>query len=461
MSELRLRTKKLAMLFATIVFALLGVVGVFSLAKSSQARAAFNAPAASPSLPEFIITVNATGTLSVIDTRTDIVYGPFLAGALGSKGGGLFDVAITPDGHTALVSNFGDSKVFFVDFSNPLEPSVVATITLPMFAEDIDITKDGRFALVTDGGFSPYVATIDVIQRSLVYTANFSTDGVYSYAVAIGAYNTVVTADYFFGRVNALLLDATGQLTVTGEYTYTQNLDGSILSQTNVVAAQQSAAVRPILPAGTSYPDTAKANRSVDAPLAGYHTPRPVNVAIAPDAQTVLVCDVANYSNEDGYSGTITKTLYSVGVYQITGPGELSLTGVITNLSRATQSIAFSPSGDKAYLSGNAGPVDPSTHSYPYAQFSVLEILGPGNVRLEANGVVDYPRQQGSQLFGVDTIAIANGKAYLGHPTLSGITPYLRIINLSDYSVKRLDVPMSVGVVARVIKQIYLPLIIR
>jgi hypothetical protein len=90
----------------------------------------------------------------------------------------------------------------------------------------------------------------------------------------------------------------------------------------------------------------------------------------------------------------------------------------------------------------------------------VLDILGPGNVRLEANGVVDYPRQQGGQLFGVDTIAIANGKAYLGHPTLSGITPYLRIINLSDYSVKRLDVPMSVGM-ARMIKQIYLPLIIR
>ena len=459
MSELLLRTKKLAMLFATIVFALLGVVGVFSLAKSSQARAAFNAPAASPSLPEFIITVNATGTLSVIDTRTDIVYGPFLAGALGSKGGGLFDVAITPDGHTALVSNFGDSKVFFVDFSNPLEPSVVATITLPMFAEDIDITKDGRFALVTDGSFSTYVATIDVIQRSLVYTANFSTDGVYSYAVAIGAYNTVVTADYFFGRVNALLLDATGQLTVTGEYTYTQNLDGSILSQTPP-GALAAVAAHPRRLTGVAYPDTAKANRSVDAPLAGYHTPRPVNVAIAPDAQTVLVCDVVNYNNADGYSGTITKTLYSVGVYQITGPGELSLTGVITNLSRATQSIAFSPSGDKAYLSGNAGLVDPYTHSYPYAQLSVLDILGPGNVRLEANGVVDYPRQQGSQLFGVDTIAIANGKAYLGHPTLSGITPYLRIINLSDYSVKRLDVPMSVGM-ARMIKQIYLPLIIR
>ena len=452
--------QKLPTLFAIVGIAMLGVVGFLVLAKGGPVGAAYTHTPTDSLLPEFIIAVSYTGTLSVIDTRTDTVYGPFLANKLGSKGGGLFDVAVTPDGNTALVSNFGDKMVSIVDFRNPYSPTVVATVTLPMYAEDIDITKDGRFALVTDGSFSSFVATIDVIQRSLVYTANFSAEGVDSNAVAIGAYNTVVTAEYFRGRVDAFLLKETGEVTHTKTYTYLQNLDGSILSQTNVVAAQQSAAVRPILPAGASYPDTAEAALQLDAPLAGYHTPRPVNVAIAPDAQTVLVCDVANYSNEDGYSGTITKTLYSVGVYQITGPGELSLTGVITNLSRATQSIAFSPSCDKAYLSGNAGPVDPSTHSYPYAQFSVLEILGPGNVRLEANGVVDYPRQQGGQLFGVDTIAIANGKAYLGHPTLSGITPYLRIINLSDYSVKRLDVPMSVGM-ARMIKQIYLPLIIR
>lgn len=28
---------------------------------------------------------------------------------------GLFDVAITPDGKTTLVSNFGDAKVYFID----------------------------------------------------------------------------------------------------------------------------------------------------------------------------------------------------------------------------------------------------------------------------------------------------------------------------------------------------------
>jgi len=173
-----------------------------------------------------------------------------------------------------------------------------------------------------------------------------------------------------------------------------------------------------------------------------------------------LICDVGNYLYSDSYSDVVTQTLYSVGVYKITGPGELSLTGVITDLSRATQSIAFSPTGDKAYLSGNAGLPDLYTKSFPPAQMSVVDILGPGQARLEIDGAADYPRFQGSQLFGVDTIAVANGKAYLGHPTISGITSYLRVINLSDYSVRRLAVPMSAGV-AMMIKQIFLPVIFR
>jgi len=68
---------------------LLGLAGFCSLAKSSPAQAAFDnsdggSPAA-PALPEFIVSVSNTGALSVIDTRTDVVYGPFLAGELGSE----------------------------------------------------------------------------------------------------------------------------------------------------------------------------------------------------------------------------------------------------------------------------------------------------------------------------------------------------------------------------------------
>jgi len=133
-----------------------------------------------------------------------------------------------------------------------------------LFAEDIEITKGGRYALVTDGGFSSNISTIEVVQRTMVYTGDFSADGLSSQAVAMGAYNTVLTVDYFSGAVNALVLDATGQLTVTGAYTYLLNTDGSIHSQSPLMASKHSAA-RPAAVAGSrpkpggAYPDTESA----------------------------------------------------------------------------------------------------------------------------------------------------------------------------------------------------------
>jgi len=69
--------------------------------------------------------------------------------------------------------------------------------------------------------------------------------------------------------------------------------------------------------------------------------PTPSNVVIAPDGQTVFVCDAAPYNNDPGYVNDNPR--YAVGIYQIVAPGVLSFTGVITNLTRAPQSIAFSP----------------------------------------------------------------------------------------------------------------------
>ena len=121
------------------------------------------------------------------------------------------------------------------------------------------------------------------------------------------------SADQVMARslLNALYPDTTGMYTVTGSYSYTLNADGSIA------------------PDGT-----------------GAYWPWPINVAVAPDQQTVIVCNAFSYNAP-------TSTLYSLGVYQIVSPGVLTFTGVVTELSRAVQSVAFSPGGDKAFLSGN------------------------------------------------------------------------------------------------------------
>ena len=102
--------------------------------------------------------------------------GPWLAGQLGSYGGGLFDVVITPDGKTAIVSNFGDSKIFFIDISGGFNAAPVLLtpkgVRIGFFAEDMAITPDGKYVLVTDGGFSARVAVVDIAGRYLLKSNN-------------------------------------------------------------------------------------------------------------------------------------------------------------------------------------------------------------------------------------------------------------------------------------------------
>jgi hypothetical protein len=69
-------------------------------------------------------------TVRTIDLGTvpPTVYGPFLSGSLGTPGPDdtfdkLYDVAVTPDGRYALISNFRGQTLYRVDVSNPTSPS--------------------------------------------------------------------------------------------------------------------------------------------------------------------------------------------------------------------------------------------------------------------------------------------------------------------------------------------------
>jgi hypothetical protein len=429
-------------LISLVMAAALLAGGFFLVTRAEQAvKSAQAAPADSPVLAEKVIVVNVTGTVNIIDTATDIVYGPYMSGTLGSPGGGTYDVAVTPDGNTALISNFGDSAVFFVDVSDPFNPTFIVSATLPMFAEDIAISADGRFALVTDGGLSTKIVTLDLISHTLVYTADLGTR--YSNAVAVAPNGTVVVADYFLGEISALKLEDTGELTYMGSYSYTIGADGVVTPSVGLSAQPLDVPGRPD-----------QAAPEIPLGVSAVYTStlmHPVNIAIAPDGQTVLVCNVTPYWSND------TSALFHMGVYLITDPGVLSFSSVVTGLSRAVQSLAFSPDGHQAYLSGN-GIVNTNNPYINHDQLMVLDIVGPGDVHLEANNVSDYPRQTASQLFGVDTITLANGKLYLGYPTIGGGDNILRIIKVDDFSVLKRDVsgiPSGVGVLP--VKKIYIP----
>ncbi len=162
---------------------------------------------------DFGVFVNSnTNNIQFIDPESQTVSSPKLAGLLGSYGGGLFDVVITPDKKTIVVSNFGDSKIFFISIDNIFgEPTVVKALRIGFFAEDMAITPDGKYLLVTDGGFSARVAVIDMSCYNLLKSNNLGTR--YANAVDISPDGkTVLLADYFQGRAYSYALQNDGSL---------------------------------------------------------------------------------------------------------------------------------------------------------------------------------------------------------------------------------------------------------
>jgi len=245
--------------------------------------------------PWGIVVNSASMNINTIDLGQSPpkVYGPFLTGSLGTSGEELLDVAVTPDSQYALISNFGASKVFRIDLTNPTNPVLAGSISLgSMFAEDIAISPNGRFAVVADGGFSKQLAFIDLANFPNFSLYTVTSSNLYANGVAIGNDNsTVIVADYFisrivFGRVNA---------TFSG-----------LISESNLACDSG-----------------------------------PINITISPDGNTVLT---TNWTNT------------RIGVFQITAPGVVvpGSTPWIGGFHDSAQSIAFAPDGKKAYII-NAG----------------------------------------------------------------------------------------------------------
>jgi len=339
-------------------------------------------------LPSYGVGIVAfsNGWIGVLDARTQTVSSPFLAGELGSVGGGLFDVVITPDRKTAMVTNFGDSTVNFIDMSNRSAPSFLGSVTLSFFAEDIALTPDGRYALVTDGGFSPTIAVIDVQNRLLIEEY---TDGAGNsfQAVAVAADGTTVLAvDYFGAKVNTLTLDDLGHLTYVG------NLD-----------------------------------------ISNGGTLNPVNVSISPDGKTAIVATVAN-----AVLPAVPADNMRYPVLEITAPGVVEFKSfvVTTNRLTACQSIVFNPRGTKAYALSNQEDPDPLDLIAPNNAIVELDVAGPGAVS-DATVTTSVDFIGSSQLFGVDTLAIDRTGRYLyvSNMTLSGALNQLQVVDVKTASV--------------------------
>lgn len=376
----------------------------------------------------WLVVLGNQGSISLVDTDTGYAHGPFLKGQLGG-GGGLFDVVVTPDGKTALVSGFGDSRIYFIDLTDLAAPALLGHVNIEMFAEDISLTKDGRYAVVTDGGFNRNVVVLDVQGRAVVQTVQHR--DVYACGSAVAPDGTVVTINYFGASVE---VDPYGKQTVMGGSiaTWTMGADGRLTHANDYNVFLRTSG-----------------ELSGDSRA---HAARPVNVVIAPDGQTVLVPDVSNYNDANGLDGTADwssgMAQYAMAVYRITSPGVLAYQGLVTGLPRAVQSIAFDESGSEAYLLGNNGRTYQTDGTFIEStpdQVMVLRITAPGAVALDAARTADLVRSSGSQLFGVDNVVARKGKVYASYSTISGASVAGEPVRLRALSV----VDVRTGEVAR------------
>ena len=356
------------------------------------------------------VIVMTQGGIKIIDGATRTASGPFLKGQLGSEGGGLFDVAITPNASMALISNFGDSRVNFVSLLNPAAPVFLGSVNIGFFAEDIAITGDGKWALVTDGGFSSAIAVLNLATRRVASVQIIP--GAYFNAVAVSPDGqTVLCADYFSGGINVLKMNP-----ATGGLTYVKYM--------------------------STFP---------------Y---RPVNVSISPDGRTALASNVGDFTyppppdeppeppDPDDFPANAT-------IFRIDGPGLVYSSGYVPMPAvevHGGQSIAFSRKGTRAFYSTNrfyewVWVVDPDDPDGGYwntiedYEIQILTVTGPGKV-VHSGRTVRLPYDTTSQLFGVDTLAVdpLDNYLYVSNASVSGAVPYVAVINLWTYKVvKYLD----------------------
>ncbi|HPH97925.1 MAG TPA: hypothetical protein PKW33_17065 [Anaerolineaceae bacterium] len=449
------------------LFLLLTAVMLLSAATGLTAQAAGPTPPDDPVTAaeikpfpaNFVLMLdNAENGLYTINTNTDEVFGPFLENKLGSEGGGLFDVTVTPDGKTAILSNFGDSNLFFVDISNPYDLTYIASLpvrfttvdyfgkvsTRTMFAEDITMTADGKYALVTDGGFSPYIYVVDVENHSFANV--FQSDHFNFQATDTAPDGTVIGVDYFGASITASVIDSDGSISETTPYQLFMTSDG----------------------------------RTSKVKWNNYYAPgRSVNAYVAPDGKTVLVPELTSLEERDPTfvldPKKATPDHFPIQIYTIVSPGKLKYEGYVV-LTRAVQSITFSEDGTKAYAVGNNGnfvidpkiPLPKYPDEYAYIELdsiSVLKLSGTGQVLVENENAALLYQHSTSQLFGVDVAAYANGKLIVGHPTISTTfrmpVGVVRVVDLSDFTTTFQPFPGAIISSTRALplQKFFLPLI--
>ncbi|MEA2061155.1 MAG: PKD domain-containing protein [Thermodesulfobacteriota bacterium] len=234
-----------------------------------------------------VVVLNSKGQeLHVVDPVSCKASGGFLYGHLGRYD--LYDLAVTSDGSRGIASTYG-SKLFLIDFTNPMTPRVTETLDFESFREmDIAVTPNDRFAVVS-GNNECCMGVVDFKANAIAATIDMESklfSGARASAVAVAPDNqTVLVADWSQNRVYVMLINALGELTYRG------------------ISLETGRA--------------------------------PSNIAVSPDGETaIVICSEAEEAT----------------LLHIQSPGDVIKTGVLDLGWRKNASVVFSPDSRRAFI---------------------------------------------------------------------------------------------------------------
>lgn len=170
---------------------------------------------ATPSSQIGVVANDSTKTVTVFDPVTDAVIGAVNIPTSSLIG----DVEILPEEELAFVTAYQSRQVFVIDLSGTpaLAPGINA-IPVATSGEDLSITPDGKFLLVSDGSGIQPISVIDVATRTQIGTFDAGSDHTSVEVADDGSVLvTSIRTDTGVRGVRRFTIDSAGNLVDTGE----------------------------------------------------------------------------------------------------------------------------------------------------------------------------------------------------------------------------------------------------